>query len=164
MAQALAIRFTVFRWTIWFKLWTRLVIYPMSGNNAMLKIDFTDPRKRSFVRSFLYTGSEMMHLPWINVRRINLNEKFSRSSRPVFLKFLRNSQEITSVGFSFLTLLKRDFGAGVFQWICEIFKNTFSMEHPMWLLLVWQVYLHQIINLNTNVLKVFQVSLELFLG
>ena len=23
----------------------RLVIYPMSGNNAMLKIDFTDPRK-----------------------------------------------------------------------------------------------------------------------
>ena len=101
MAQALAIRFTVFRWTIWFKLWTRLVIYPMSGNNAMLKIDFTDPRKRSFVRSFLYTGSEMIHLPWINVRRINLNEKFSRSSRPVFLKFLRNSQENTCVGFSF---------------------------------------------------------------
>ena len=100
MAQALAIRFTVFRWTIWFKLWTRLVIYPMSGNNAMLKIDFTDPRKRSFVRSFLYTGSEMIHLPWINVRRINLN-KFSRSSRPVFLKFLRNSQENTCVGFSF---------------------------------------------------------------
>ena len=101
MAQALAIRFTVFRWTIWFKLWTRLVIYPMSGNNAMLKIDFTDPRKRSFVRSFLYTGSEMIHLPWINVRRINLNKKFSRSSRPVFLKFLRNSQENTCVGFSF---------------------------------------------------------------
>ena len=40
-----------------------LVIYPMSGNNATLKIDFTDPRKRSFVRSFLYTGSEMIHLP-----------------------------------------------------------------------------------------------------
>ena len=78
-----------------------LVIYPMSGNNAMLKIDFTDPRKRSFVRSFLYTGSEMIHLPWINVRRINLNEKFSRSSRPVFLKFLRNSHENTCAGFSF---------------------------------------------------------------
>ena len=34
----------------------------------------------------------------------------------------------------------------------------------MWLCLVLQVYLHQIINLNTNVLKVFQVSLQLFLG
>ena len=34
----------------------------------------------------------------------------------------------------------------------------------MWLRLVLQVYLHQIINLNTNVLKVFQVSLQLFLG
>ena len=33
----------------------------------------------------------------------------------------------------------------------------------MWLLLVLQVYLHQKINLNTNVLKVFQVSLQLFL-
>ena len=44
------------------------------------------------------------------------------------------------------------------------FKNTFSMEHPMWLLLVLQVYLHQIVNLNTNVLKVFQVSLQLFFG
>ena len=33
----------------------------------------------------------------------------------------------------------------------------------MWLLLVLQVYLHQIINLNINVLKVFQVSLQLFL-
>ena len=42
-----------------------LVIYHMSGNNATLKIDFADPRKRSFVRSFLYTGSEMIHLPWI---------------------------------------------------------------------------------------------------
>ena len=40
-----------------------LVIYPMSGNNATLKVDFTDPKKRSFVRSFLYTGSEMIHLP-----------------------------------------------------------------------------------------------------
>ena len=34
----------------------------------------------------------------------------------------------------------------------------------MWLLLVLQVYLHKITNLNTNVLKVLQVSLELFLG
>ena len=34
----------------------------------------------------------------------------------------------------------------------------------MWLLLVLEVYLHQVINLNKNVLKVFQVSLELFLG
>ena len=33
----------------------------------------------------------------------------------------------------------------------------------MWLLQVLQVYLHQIINLNINVLKVFQVSLQLFL-
>ena len=33
----------------------------------------------------------------------------------------------------------------------------------MWLLLVLQVYLHQIINLNINVLKVFQVSLQLCL-
>ena len=114
------------------------------------------PEKANFrAQPFSYTGSEIIHLPWINVRRINLNKKFSRSSRPMFLKFLRNSQEIASVGFSFLTLLKRDFGAGVFQWICEIFKNTFSMEHPMWLLLVWQVHLHQIINLNTNVLKAF---------
>ena len=32
----------------------RLVIYPMSGNNATLKIDFTDPRKRSFVRNLFY--------------------------------------------------------------------------------------------------------------
>ena len=31
----------------------------------------------------------------------------------------------------------------------------------MWLLVVLQVYLHQIINLNTKVLKVLQVSLEL---
>ena len=29
----------------------RLVIYPMLGNNATLKIDFTDPRNRDFVRS-----------------------------------------------------------------------------------------------------------------
>ena len=34
----------------------------------------------------------------------------------------------------------------------------------MGLLLVLQVYLHQIINLNTKVLKVLQVSLELFIG
>ena len=34
----------------------------------------------------------------------------------------------------------------------------------MWLLLVLEVYLHQIINLNTKVLKVFQVSLELYIG
>ena len=34
----------------------------------------------------------------------------------------------------------------------------------MWLLVVPQVYLHQIINLNTKVLKVLQVSLELFIG
>ena len=33
----------------------------------------------------------------------------------------------------------------------------------MWLLLVLQVYLHQIINLNTNVLKVFQVFYNSFL-
>ena len=33
----------------------------------------------------------------------------------------------------------------------------------MWLLVVLQVYLHQIINLNTKVLKVLQVSLELFI-
>ena len=33
----------------------------------------------------------------------------------------------------------------------------------MWLLQVLQVYLHQIINLNMNVLKVFQVSLQLIL-
>ena len=33
----------------------------------------------------------------------------------------------------------------------------------MWLLQVLQVYLHQMINLNMNILKVFQVSLQLFL-
>ena len=33
------------------------------------------------------------------------------------------------------TLLKRDFSTDFFLWICEIFKNTFSMEHPWWLLL-----------------------------
>ena len=79
----------------------RLVIYPVSGNNATPKTDFTDPWKRSFVRSFLYTGSEMIHLPWINVRRVNLNKKFSGGSHLGFLKFLRNSQENTCVGFSF---------------------------------------------------------------
>ena len=73
-----------------------LLIYPMFRNNATLKIDFTDPWKRNFVRNLFY-------------------------------------------------------------------KNTFSMEHPMWLLLVLQVYLHQIINLNTNVLKVFQVFYNSFL-
>ena len=57
-----------------------------------------------------------------------------------------------------VTLLKGDFSAGVFLRICEIFVNTFSMEHPMWLLLVLYVYLDQIINLNTKVLKVLQVS------
>ena len=31
----------------------------------------------------------------------------------------------------------------------------------MWLLVVLHIYLHQIINLNTKVLKVLQVSLEL---
>ena len=44
----------------------RLVIDPMSGNNATLKIDFTDPRKRNFVRNLFYildAGSEMIHLP-----------------------------------------------------------------------------------------------------
>ena len=42
-----------------------LVIYPLSGNNATLKIDFTDPGKRNFVCNLLYlldTGSEMIHL------------------------------------------------------------------------------------------------------
>ena len=34
----------------------------------------------------------------------------------------------------------------------------------MWLLLVLEGYLHQIINLNTKVSKVLQVSLELFIG
>ena len=34
----------------------------------------------------------------------------------------------------------------------------------MWLLVVLQVYLHQIINLRTKVLKVLQVSLELHIG
>ena len=33
----------------------------------------------------------------------------------------------------------------------------------MWLLVVLQVYLHQIINLNPKVLKFLQVSLELFI-
>ena len=33
---------------------SRLVIYPMSGNNVTLKIDFTDPRKRNFVRNLFY--------------------------------------------------------------------------------------------------------------
>ena len=43
----------------------RLVIYPMSGNNATLKIDFTDPRKGNFVSNLFYilNGSEMIHLP-----------------------------------------------------------------------------------------------------
>ena len=40
-----------------------LVIYLMSGNNATLKFDFTDPRIRNFLKSFLYAGSEMIHLP-----------------------------------------------------------------------------------------------------
>ena len=34
----------------------------------------------------------------------------------------------------------------------------------MWLLVVFQVYLHQIINLNMKVLKVLQVSLEFLIG
>ena len=34
----------------------------------------------------------------------------------------------------------------------------------MWLLVVLQVYLHQIIYLNTKVLKDLQVSLELHIG
>ena len=34
----------------------------------------------------------------------------------------------------------------------------------MWLLLVLEIYLHQIMYLNTKVLKVLQVSLELFIG
>ena len=32
----------------------RLVIYPMSGNNPTLKIEFTDPRKRNFLRNLFY--------------------------------------------------------------------------------------------------------------
>ena len=46
-----------------------LVIYPMSGNNATLRIDFTDfdstdsTEKIKFrSQSFWYTGSEMMQL------------------------------------------------------------------------------------------------------
>ena len=31
-----------------------LVIYPMPGNNAPLKIDFTDPKTRSFIRNLFY--------------------------------------------------------------------------------------------------------------
>ena len=27
-----------------------------------------------------------------------------------------------------MATLKKDFGVGIFLWICEIFKNTFSME------------------------------------
>ena len=34
----------------------------------------------------------------------------------------------------------------------------------MWLLVVLQVYQHQIINLNAKVLKVLQVSLQLLIG
>ena len=33
---------------------SRLVIYPMPGNNATLKFDFTDPRKRNFVSNLFY--------------------------------------------------------------------------------------------------------------
>ena len=40
----------------------------------------------------------------------------------------------------------------------------YGAPHVATLLLVLQVYLHQIINLNTNILKVFQVSLQIFLG
>ena len=126
MAQALAIRFTVFRWTIWFKLWTRLVIYPMSGNNATLKIDFTDPRKRSFVRSFLYTGSEMIHLPWINVRRINLSKKFSRSSRPVFSVFAK----FTGKHLCWILFLTKLLPLGAQVFFCEFAK--FLKAHFLW--------------------------------
>ena len=65
----------------------------------------------------------------------------------------------TIAGYGPATLLKRDFSTDIFQRICEIFKSTFSMEHPQWLLPVLQVYLHQIINLRAKVLKVLQVSL-----
>ena len=48
----------------------------------------------------------------------------------MFLEILQNSQENTYVrvplcqGLKHATLLKRDFGTGVFLWTCEIFKNT----------------------------------------
>ena len=32
----------------------RFVIYPMPGNNAPLKIDFTDPKTRSFIGNLFY--------------------------------------------------------------------------------------------------------------
>ena len=66
-----------------------LVIYPISGNNATQKIDFTDRENEVSCNLFyILVGSEMIHLPSrINVRRINLNKKFSRSSRPVLLNF-----------------------------------------------------------------------------
>ena len=44
----------------------RLVIYPMSGNNVTLKIDFTDPRKRNFVRNLFFTGWIGNDTPAIN--------------------------------------------------------------------------------------------------
>ena len=107
----------------------------------------------------------MIHLPSrINVQRINLNKKFSRSSRPVLLNFC----EIHKKTFVFdslfnkvqvpVTLLKRDFSAGVFLSLRNFYEQIFQLP------LVLQVYLHQIINLNKNLLKVFQVSLQLFLG
>ena len=110
----------------------------------------------------------MIHLPWwLNVWRIDFNTTFSRSSRPVFLKivllkFLRNSQENNCGEFS--SQQSCWLRACKFLWIFEIFNNAFSIEHPRWLLLVLQVYLHPIINLNMKVLKVLQVSISLFFG
>ena len=111
---------------------------------------------------FFKTGSEMIHLPWwLNVWRIDFNTTFCRNSRPVFLKivllkFLRNSQENNCGEFSSQQSCR--LRACKFLWIFEIFNNAFSIEHPRWLLLVLQVYLHPIINLNMKVLKVLQVS------
>ena len=63
------------------------------------------------------------------------------NNETVFLKFSQNSREILVVkslsnrvaGQGPATLLKRDFNASVFLWICEHFKNIFSMGHLSWL-------------------------------
>ena len=146
-----------------------LVIYPISGNNATQKIDFTDRENEVSCNLFyVLVGSEMIDLPSrINVRRINLNKKFSRSSRPVLLNFSEIHRKTlvfvslfnkVAAGQVPVTLLKRDFSAGVFLSLRNFYEHIFQ------LLLVLQVYLHQIINLNKNLLKVFQVSLQLFVG
>ena len=117
---------------------------------------------------------------WLISNIRELNARFFRSSRlEVFCKdgVLKNICRIyrkTLVLESLLnkvaghwpaSLLKRDCSTAVFFCgFAKFLRTPFSCSTSRWVLLVFQVYFHQRINLNTKFLWVLQAYLSVFFG